>query len=202
MPPEADALLQRLLARSPASRPRAADLVAELEGRAPPASARPEAASSTAVTAVLPAPVSTVQRPAASTTVVAAAPPRPGFSVTTGLIALVLIGLGLVVAAVAAGTADKLDVRRDGIDTAARLTQHDARAGLGILLGAGLTTFGLALLAIWSVRAAGRGRRATTRAAMAVVALLACAAAAAAVVWTAYAAGGDAGELWRRASLR
>ena len=36
---------------------------------------------------------------------------------------------------------------------------------------------------------------------MTVVALLACAAAAAAVVWTAYAAGGDAGELWRRASL-
>ena len=128
-------------------------------------------------------------------------PPRPGFSATTGLVSLVLIGLGLVIAAVAAGTADRLDVRRDGIDTAARLTQDDARAGLGILLGAGLATFGLAVLAVWSVRAAGRGRRATTRALMIAVALLACAAAAAAVVWTAYAAGGDAGDLWRRASL-
>jgi hypothetical protein len=145
--------------------------------------------------------VPTVQRPAASTTVVAPAPPGPGFSTTTGLVALVLIGLGLVVAAVAAGTAERVDVRRDGIDTAARLTQDDARSGLGILLGAGLTTVGLALLALWSVRAATRGRRATTRALMTVLALLACAAAAAAVVWTAYAAGGDAGHLWRRASL-
>ncbi len=44
VPPAAEALLQRLLARSPSARPRAADLVAELEGRAP-APARPEAAS-------------------------------------------------------------------------------------------------------------------------------------------------------------
>ena len=40
VPPEADALLRRLLARSPAARPRAADLVAELEGRAPAPASR------------------------------------------------------------------------------------------------------------------------------------------------------------------
>jgi hypothetical protein len=64
-----------------------------------------------------------------------------------------------------------------------------------------VATLGTALFALWSVRAAGRGRRAVTRLAMSVVAVLACALAAGALVWTAYAAGAEAGDLWHRAAL-
>ena len=125
----------------------------------------------------------------------------PGFSSTTGLVSLVLIGLGLVIAAIAAARPTGWTCAATA-STRRRASRRTTRGPASASSSApALTTFGLAVLAVWSVRAAGRGRRATTRALMTAVALLACAAAAAAVVWTAYAAGGDAGDLWRRASL-
>ena len=195
LPPQADDLLRRLLARAPAARPRAADVLAALErGAALPAD------GSTAVTAVLQAPA-TLQRPAAPATMVAPGPPRPGFSLVTGVVALLLVVAGLLVAAIAAGQTDAIEVQRDGLDSVARVRQDDAQAGLAILGGAALATLGLALLALWSVRSAYRGRRATTRVAMTLLAVLACGLAAGALVWTAYAASADAGDLWDRAAL-
>jgi hypothetical protein len=195
LPPEADDLLRRLLARAPASRPRAVDVLAALErGAALPAD------GSTAVTAVLQAPP-TMQRPAAPATMVAHEPPRPGFSLVTGVVALLLVVAGLLVAAIAAGQTDAIEVQRDGLDSVARVRQDDAQAGLAILGGAALATLGLVLLALWSVRSAYRGRRATTRVAMTLLAVLACGLAAGALVWTAYVAGADAGDLWDRAAL-
>ena len=140
-------------------------------------------------------------RPGAATTMVASEAPAPGFSLVTGVVALLLVGTGLVISAIAAGQTDALEVQRDGLDAVARVRQDDARAGLAVLAGAALATLGLVLLALWSVRSAHRGRRATTRVAMTLVAVLACALAAGALVWTAYAAAADLGDLWDRAAL-
>ena len=106
-----------------------------------------------------------------------------------------------MIAAIAAGQTDALDVERDGLDAVARVRQDDAQAGLAILGGAALSTLGLVLLALWSVRSAYRGRRATTRVAMTLLAVLACGVASGALVWTAYVAGADLGDLWDRAAL-
>ena len=211
VPADGSDLIGLMMRRDPASRPRAEDVVAALDGGRPvnaTIAARPPdqptehlVAPTIRVAPPTPPPAPEPDGPARGSAVVAPAPPpRPGVRLGTSVFALFLGAAGAGVAVVADAGARHVAIDRTGLRFSGGLPAAEATAALAIVAGTAALTLSLLILAVWAARSSSRARWRPVRGLLGILAVLSAGLASGGLVWTAHAAAaGHLDVLWNRA---